>query len=302
MEFRKYQHVERYGTTEVDGIEIGTCYVFPKIDGTNSSVWLGEDWTLRAGSRTRELTIEADNAGFYAAISQDDRVKSFLQKCPNHRLFGEWLVPHSLRTYRDDAWRKFYIFDVCLDTGNKNGLEYIPYDTYKPWLDEFGIDYLAPIANIKNGNYETFTRCLEQNIFLVKDGAGVGEGVVIKNYDFYNKFGRQTWAKIVTSEFKEKHHKEMGAPVFENKVVEQGIVDKYVTSALVEKEYSKITVECDGWSSRLIPRLLSQVFYVLVTEEMWNIVKEFKNPKVDFKMLNAISIGKIKAVKPELFT
>ena len=301
MEFRKYQHVERYGVTEVDGIEVGTCYVFPKIDGTNSSVWLGEDWTLRAGSRTRELTTEADNAGFYAAIGQDDRVRSFLQKYPNHRLFGEWLVPHSLRTYRDDAWRKFYVFDVCLDTDNETGLEYIPYDIYKPWLDEFGIDYLAPIAIIKNGNYETFIRCLEQNIFLVKDGAGVGEGVVIKNYDFYNKFGRQTWAKIVTSEFKEKHHKEMGAPVFENKVVEQGIVDKYVTSALVDKEYSKITVECDGWSSRLIPRLLSQVFYALVTEEMWNIVKEFKNPKVDFKMLNAITIGKIKMVKPELF-
>ena len=301
MEFRKYQHVERYGVTEVDGIEIGTCYVFPKIDGTNSSVWLGEDWTLRAGSRTRELTTEADNAGFYAAISQDDRVKSFLQKYPNHRLFGEWLVPHSLRTYRDDAWRKFYVFDVCLDTDNETGLEYIPYDIYKPWLDEFEIDYLAPIAIIKNGNYENFIRCLEQNVFLVKDGSGVGEGVVIKNYDFYNKFGRQTWAKIVTSEFKEKHHKEMGAPVFENKVVEQGIVDKYVTSALVDKEYSKITVECDGWSSRLIPRLLSQVFYALVTEEMWNIVKEFKNPKVDFKMLNAITIGKIKMVKPELF-
>ena len=301
MEFRKYQHVERYGVTEVDGIEIGTCYVFPKIDGTNSSVWLGEDWTLRAGSRTRELTTEADNAGFYAAISQDDRVKSFLQKYPNHRLFGEWLVPHSLRTYRDDAWRKFYVFDVCLDTDNETGLEYIPYDIYKPWLDEFEIDYLAPIAIIKNGNYENFIRCLEQNVFLVKDGSGVGEGVVIKNYDFYNKFGRQTWAKIVTSEFKEKHHKEMGAPVFENKVVEQGIVDKYVTSALVDKEYSKITVECDGWSSRLIPRLLSQVFYALVTEEMWNIVKEFKNPKVDFKMLNAITIGKIKTVKPELF-
>ena len=301
MEFRKYQHVERYGVTEVDGIEVGTCYVFPKIDGTNSSVWLGEDWTLRAGSRTRELTTEADNAGFYAAIGQDDRVRSFLQKYPNHRLFGEWLVPHSLRTYRDDAWRKFYVFDVCLDTDNETGLEYIPYDIYKPWLDEFGIDYLAPIAIIKNGNYETFIRCLEQNIFLVKDGAGVGEGVVIKNYDFYNKFGRQTWAKIVTSEFKEKHHKEMGAPAFENKVVEQGIVDKYVTSALVDKEYSKITVECDGWSSRLIPRLLSQVFYALVTEEMWNIVKEFKNPKVDFKMLNAITIGKIKMVKPELF-
>lgn len=301
MEFRKYQHIERYGVTEVDNIEIGTCYVFPKIDGTNSSVWVNEDGSIRAGSRTRELTIEADNAGFFNAIGQDAKVLAYLQKHPTHRLFGEWLVPHSLRTYRDDAWRRFYVFDVCLDADNEVGLEYIPYDIYKPWLDEFGIDYLAPIAIVKNGSYENFIRCLEQNVFLVKDGAGIGEGIVIKNYDFYNKFGRQTWAKIVTSEFKEKHHKEMGAPVFENKVVEQGIADKYVTSALVEKEYAKITNECDGWTSQLIPRLLSQVFYALVTEEMWNIVKEFKNPKVDFKMLNAIAIGKVKTVKPELF-
>ena len=32
MDFRKYQHIERFGTTEVDGIELGKCYVFPKID------------------------------------------------------------------------------------------------------------------------------------------------------------------------------------------------------------------------------------------------------------------------------
>lgn len=31
MSFIKYQHLERYGNTEVEGIEVGTCYVFPKI-------------------------------------------------------------------------------------------------------------------------------------------------------------------------------------------------------------------------------------------------------------------------------
>jgi len=34
MEFRKYQHIERFGTDEVDGIEFGKCYIFYKIDGT----------------------------------------------------------------------------------------------------------------------------------------------------------------------------------------------------------------------------------------------------------------------------
>lgn len=301
MEFRKYQHIERFGTTEVSDIEIGTSYIFPKIDGTNSSVWLGDDGEIRAGSRTRELSLEKDNAGFFASIRENESIKAYLLKHPTHRVFGEWLVPHSLKTYRDDAWRKFYVFDVCVDADNQVGLEYLPYDIYKPLLDEFEIEYLAPIAIIKNGGYENFIHCLDQNVFLIKNGEGVGEGIVIKNYDFYNKYGRQTWAKIVTSEFKEKHHKEMGAPIVENKIVEQEIVDRYITPAFVEKEYSKIVNDNDGWSSKMIPQLLSRVFYGLVTEEMWNIVKAFKNPKIDFKTLNTITISKIKSVKSEIF-
>ena len=221
MEFKKYQHVERFGNSEVEGIELGICYVFPKIDGTNASVWLNDNGELRAGSRNRELTFEKDNAGFYNTISNDERILGYLKKHPTHRLFGEWLVPHSLKTYKDDAWRKFYIFDVCVDSDNETGLEYIPYDIYQPLLEEFNLDYLAPIKIIKNGDYESFIRCLDQNIFLIKDGCGVGEGIVIKNYNFYNKYGRQTWAKIVTSEFKEKHHKVMGAPIVENKMIEE---------------------------------------------------------------------------------
>ena len=38
MKFRRYQHIERFGNDEVAGIEDGTCYVFPKIDGTNA-IW-----------------------------------------------------------------------------------------------------------------------------------------------------------------------------------------------------------------------------------------------------------------------
>lgn len=301
MEFRKYQHVERFGTSEVEGIELGICYVFPKIDGTNSSVWLNENGELRAGSRNRELTYDKDNAGFYNAISKDERILNYLKNHPTHRLFGEWLVPHSLKTYRDDAWRKFYIFDVCVDNDSEVGLEYIPYDIYKPLLEEFNLDYLAPIRVVKNGDYENFIRCLDQNIFLIKDGQGAGEGVVIKNYDFYNKYKRQTWAKIVTSEFKEKHHKKMGAPIIENKMIEESIVEEYITLAFVEKEYSKILNDNDGWSSRLIPQLLSRVFYELINEEIWNAIKKFKMPTINFKTLNSLTTNKIKQIKPEIF-
>ena len=213
MEFRKYQHIERFGTDEVENINIGKCYIFPKIDGTNSSCWLNADGELRCGSRNRELTLEKDNAGFYAAMIKNENIINYLKAHPNHRIFGEWLVPHTLKTYRADAWRKFYVFDVAIDNDElERGLEYIPYDIYAPMLEEFGIEYIAPLRIVKNGDYEYFIHCLEVNDYLIEDGKGVGEGIVIKNYDFYNRYGRQTWAKIVRAEFKEKNRRVMGAP------------------------------------------------------------------------------------------
>ena len=58
--FRKYTHVERFGNGAVNGIEVGECYIFPKIDGTNASVWWDDDLLqIRTGSRTRELSESA---------------------------------------------------------------------------------------------------------------------------------------------------------------------------------------------------------------------------------------------------
>ena len=302
MEFRKYQHIEIFGTDEVENINIGKCYIFPKIDGTNSSCWLNADGELRCGSRNRELTLEKDNAGFYVAMFFNDFIINYLKAHPNHRIFGEWLVPHTLKTYRPDAWRKFYVFDVAIDNDElERGLEYIPYDIYAPMLEEFGIEYIAPLRIVKNGDYEYFIHCLEVNDYLIEDGKGVGEGIVIKNYNFYNRYGRQTWAKIVRAEFKEKNRRVMGAPETEKIMFEEKIADQYVTEALVHKEYDKIRVECNGWSSKYIPRLLNTVFHVFIEEEMWHILKEYKNPTINFKTLNTFVIGKIKRVMPELF-
>jgi len=296
MEFRKYQHIERFGTDEVLEIEDGTCCIFPKIDGTNSSVWLSDDGQIKAGSHKRELTLEADNAGFYANVINQDNLREFVNAYPTYRLYGEWLVPHSLKTYREDAWRKLYVFDV-----EKDGI-YLPYDEYKPLLEEFSIEYIPPIAIVKGGTYEKFMKCIEKNMYLIEDGKGLGEGIVIKNYDYRNKYGRQTWAKIVTNEFKDKHSKEMGAPIIETKIaVEEKIIKEYCTESFIEKEYAKIVTEKEGWTSKYIPMLLGTIFYSLINEESWNIVKKYKYPTINFKTLNGMVTRKVKQVKSELF-
>ena len=301
MPFIKYQHVERFGTDEVENIELGVCHVFPKIDGTNGSVWIDENGQVCAGSRNRTLSLEADNAGFLDAIIKDSRIIGYLLRHPTHRIYGEWLVPHSLKTYRDDAWRRFYVFDVCVDSEN-GGVEYIPYSVYVPLLEECGIDYIPLLAEVRNGSREQFYDLLDRNQFLIKDGMGAGEGIVIKNYSYKNRLGRTTWAKIVRSEFREIHSRTMGAPIVHGeKMVEQEIVDKFCTTALIEKEYAKIINDAGAWSSKMIPRLFGQVFYCLVAEESWNIIKDFKNPTINYKTLNALVIAKVKKFKAELF-
>ena len=296
--FKKYQHLERFGTSETEGITEGYCYIFPKIDGTNASVWF-EEGKIWAGSRNRPLSLENDNAGFLNAMLNTCAgagVKDLFEDHPTLRLYGEWLVPHSLKTYDDDSWRTFYVFDVY------DGEKPMNYEQYQELMTEYGIEYIPPICKIKNPTLEALQKCLDKNTFLIKDGMGIGEGIVVKNYNYQNRHGRQTWAKIVTNEFKALHGKVMGAPeVTCTKYVEEQIVEKYVTEDLIRKVKAKIENDEGSWSSKFIPRLLGDVFYDLVREDSWNFLKDFKFPVVDFKRLRNFCNQKIKYTVPEVF-
>jgi hypothetical protein len=290
--FRKYMHIERFRTVPVRGIELGECYIFPKLDGTNGSIWY-EDGQIKCGSRNRELSLEDDNAGFCKWVLEQENIKLFFEKYPNIILYGEWLVPHTLKTYQDTAWRKFYIFDVM------DGDLYLKYEDYQILMEKFNIDYVPAICKIKNPSYEKLVEQLEKNTFLIQDGHGTGEGIVIKNYNYANKYGKIIWAKIVKNEFKTKHQKCDVAEITDKKMIEEEIASKYVTQSLVEKEYAKIALE--GWESKKIPQLLNTVYYCLIQEESWNIVKEFKRPTINFTTLYTLCIQKIKELLPHLF-
>lgn len=296
--FTKYMSLKKHGTTEVLDIEFGQCYVFPKLDGTNASVWVDLEGNLKAGSRNRELSVKKDNAGFYGWVLENESwFKGFFEKHPEVTLFGEWLVPHSLKTYREDAWRRFYIFDVY----SHKSETYLSYDVYQEWLETEGFDYLAPMYKVRNISDEIITSLLTKNNYLIKEGEGSGEGIVIKNYSFVNRFGKTVFAKVVTSEFKDKHVKEMGAPEIGQQTIEEKIVEKYVDEHLINKTYSKIVNEAGGWDSKLIGKLLGLVWYDLIDEDLWEALKTYKNPTINFRRLQSHTITKIKEVRKDLF-
>lgn len=305
-DFVKYMHVERLNHQETEGITDGVVHVFPKIDGTNASVWFNSnEFSPQGGSRNRILSLENDNAGFLQWLLKTEEASGVRNLVGSHehlRLYGEWLVPHSLKTYREDAWKKFYVFDVLNDeTG-----EFLSYDEYKPILDEFKIDYIPPLAIIKNPAEEDLYRLLQNSgQFLVEDGKGKGEGIVLKNYNWVNSFGRQVWSKIITNEFKEIHHREMGAPEINGSMlVEEQIVRDFLTDEFIKKEQAKvilnhqneIDVKVAGWQSRYIPELLGRCWYEFIREEMTEILKKHKNPKINFKFLQQLVFKKVKEV------
>ena len=65
----------------------GGCLISEKIDGTNTSIFIGEDGEFLAGSRTRWITPEVDNHGF--ARWAYEHKEDLLKLGPGHH-FGEW--------------------------------------------------------------------------------------------------------------------------------------------------------------------------------------------------------------------
>ena len=289
-------HVEKLGREEVDGILAGTCDIFPKLDGCNGMIYLDDNGHITCGSRNRALSETSDNQGFRDYVWNNiDKFNKYFSIHPDVILYGEWLVPHTLKTYREDMWRRFWVFDVLSNE------TYIRYDAYSPELDEYEIDYVPRIAQIKNPTEDKLIQIMQENKFGIKDGEGIGKGIVIKNYNFTNRYDRVTWAKIVSTDFTDKHRHEMGEPQIEMSPVEDKIA-ALLTQDMVDKVYANLVAENDDlWANNLIPRFLSTVWHDFIVEELWSAIKKFKNPTVSFRMLQHHVTNRIKKLKPKAF-
>lgn len=303
MEFHKYQHIMKLGTDEVDGILDGTVFLFYKIDGTNSQVFLKDDGTLGFGSRNREITPEDDNAGFALSMTQNEELYNglltILKANPNYIIYGEWLVPHTLKSYTHDAWKKFYVFDVLDESTGK----YLPYSQYVKLFESCPQCRIIPLmCEMEDPTPDQVMEKLKQTgAFLC--ATGLGEGIVIKNYDFVNKYGRRTWAKMLTEDFlgKKKDLRSTNREIKDGTIehaTEHAIINKYLTDEHIAKEYSKI---CEKYGEAVMdPRhtfeLLNRVFIEFWSDNWEIILNEMHLPTVNFKALRKICDTRVKEV------
>ena len=323
VHYRSYDHVEHIGRDEVENIDIGKCYIFPKLDGTNAVIFLDDDGNVCAGSRNRKITIENDNHGFAALVKNSEKeLITFLSEFPNIILYGEFLKKHTLGTYRPEAWNRFYLFDI-FDV--KEG-KYIPFSEWEsmwmdhPWKQPEWFQILLPLCIINSPSQEQLQTQVETNTYLIQDGAGVGEGICIKNYEWFNKYGRQQWAKIVRNEFKEKNMLAFGITEKNGpKIIELLVAQQFCTPELVGKTRAKIVADVANenkldlsepnmqqivesrFRGKIIPQLLGRVYHDLVVEDIWTILKKHSNPTINFGLLNRHVVAKVKEYSQDLF-
>ena len=290
MDFKKYQHIERLGTDATDGILNGIVHVFPKIDGSNASVWLDDLGRIQIGMRTRQLADYETYHGLRSYIEHHSGLINYLYKYRNRRIYGEWLIRHKIKTYKPEAWHKFYVFDVMV------GNEYIPYEEYYDELRCHDVEVIPTIATLKDPSELEINDLLDECTYLMQDNQP-GEGLVIKNYEFVNKFGEITWAKVVRS--KPQQAKAPHNVIIRDNAIEPAIVSKFITPEFVAKEYAKIAV--DGWQSKYIGKFLQVVWKTFLDEEIYNVTKKFHNPKIDFRLLNKLVVEKVKELQPQIF-
>ncbi|GGF88198.1 RNA ligase family protein [Paenibacillus abyssi] len=234
---RKYTDVIRMGHRDSAGVIVEGTYitVYEKLDGANASfrVWVSEDGdnslTL-AFSRNTELSPENNLRGFYEWTQRIDTGE--LE--PDYVYYGEWLVKHKV-DYGQHAGT-FYLFDIY-DEGTQS---YAPTDFVIAEAARLGIA-VAPILYAGPFiSYDHLTSLVGRSALAVKpDG---GEGIVVKNVAFRDKYGKQTFVKLVSDSFREIQPQK--APRDPNvETAESTFVKTFMTQARVEKLAHKLVDE-----------------------------------------------------------
>lgn len=290
----KYQHVEKLGSDETEGIEKELCHVFPKMDGSNGVIWMGDDGYLHLGSRRRELTADSDNAGFYEKYHDNMNIIRLLKAHPNWVLYGEYMVKHTVK-YKDYLIGKFLIFDIF----DGEAKRYLSFEEYIDELHYYHLDFVPLIEIQRRITKSDVDRWLNDCHYGTLDGKS-GEGIVIHAYDYKNKYGRSTWAKVIRDEYKAAKHEGKKKIKMD---VEMKFIDKYCTEAFVGKEYNKLLIEeLEGtWDNKYIPRLLNTIYHTLIKEHSWDLVKENKNPRIDFAYVKYLCDDRVKLYLKDIF-
>lgn len=266
---KKYQDIVRHGKNGTHHTILGDAKIViqEKLDGANASFKVDNGKVL-AFSRNTQLDESNNLRGFYEwtqTLDPDELLDGVIY-------FGEWLVKHKL-DYGENM-KQFYLFDIF----NTHTEEYVSFSMVEDESKRLDLN-LVPVFYI--GDTLPFEE-IEKYAGQSKLG-NVGEGIVVKNYDFKNKFNSQVFTKIVTKDFQEKNGNNKPKEAKGIKDSLDQYLDTYMTKPRVEKIIHKMVDEQilnEDYAIEDMGVILknagSRVFDDLVKEELDSLLKQLK--------------------------
>ena len=285
MKYQSYQHIERLSKinnefSDFNDMPTHSIDLFEKMDGANCFVSYDPDsdsWVT--GSRKRQISVQNDTAGFaaYVNYADDDHIKDLLLFLKDtggrYGVYGEWMgiskFLGSIKYYVPNALG-FHVFDVYDDAEDR----YLSYDEYSVMFEDYKfIRYVPRIDTVSAIDAEVLADVAKSATYMLPEGK-VGEGIVIKDYD-YRTYGRQQFFKLVLDEFFEQKRKNRRERPQLEGGIEPVLVDKFVTVSEIEKSRAKTLVRLgeDTQLNRVLPMTMELVFHDLVQENGYELAK-----------------------------
>ena len=289
-----YLKLQKQGSEELEDYfdDNSLYYFFPKLDGSQGTVWCEND-ELMVASRNRLLSSKSDNAGFHKYIQENkEKYLAFFKDHPNYVLYGEWLVKHTIN-YEENLYNKFYIFDV-FDTKTN---QYI--NLAEKQYQYSALNFIQPFAIHNGKDAKVFIEDYKNESSLWSYGTAIeneGEGFVVKKYNHINKFGRKVYLKVLSDNFKSKKQKpkansSITFPARNNDLIEAEIIDKYMDDHFIQKEKAKLL---ENGKPLNIPQFLNTTWYTFIAEETNNFIKKNNYPVINFRILKIIAFEKLR--------
>ena len=271
-EMKKYMDVVRLGHKTTVGVlnEGDHIVIQEKLDGANAS-FKREGNDIIAFSRNTQLSPENNLRGFYEWTQTLDATNLL----EGVIYFGEWLVKHKL-DYGNNM-NQFYLFDIY----NEYSQDYEKFSIVKFESVRLNLN-LIPV--FYEGEYKSFEH-LESFIGKTELGVNAGEGIVVKNVHYQDRYGKQLFVKLVSDSFREvQKQKAPKDPNFTSE--EQVAVRSVLTKARVEKMIYKLVDENvldEKFGIEDMGTILKQLgnrLYDDIVKEEYEIIKNFEEREV----------------------
>ncbi len=283
--FPRFPKIRRLGDDENKNIfKNRQDYIFipEKVDGANFRFMRGADKIIFG---SRNLNFEGHSAkNFQRAI--DYVLSKTTNEDLKHDLIYvlEFMTKHTIQ-YDWDTIPTVIGLDIMVHIDNVHGehLGLLPFDKSKEEFERINIPVIpilweGPVSKLKIDK-------LEELITKSNYGDVQMEGIVIKNYDRINKWGRPLFAKIVTEHFKEINKIGFGG---QKKTNDESIklANLFATPNRIRKMIMKLTIEENmELGMTLMQKLPIRIWLDIWEEEWYTIIVERKTQEIDLRSM-----------------